>query len=61
MAASASAYEEEMEEEEEEVGMNNIFFCSFLDIFNLFVCVWSINSFEDGTWRKGGIQWEQEL
>ena len=51
MAASASAYEEEMEEEEEEVGMNNI--------FNLFV--WSINSFEDGTWRKGGIQWEQEL
>ena len=60
MAASASAYEEEMEEEEEEVGMNNIF-CSFLDIVNLFVSVWSINSLEDGTWRKGGIQWEQEL
>ena len=39
MAASASAYEEEMEEEEEEVEMNNIYFCSFLDIVNLFVCL----------------------
>ena len=60
MAASASAYEEEMEEEEEEVQLNN-FFWPFLALPIMLSLIKLIDPLIDGTWRKGGIQWEQEL